>query len=170
MRPASTPSCVCISAAANSHAADVAGVQVDDSILPADVVVIAMGPWSSAAAKWVPGFPHVEGDKVRLATPCAVRVAMCRTGMCHRVVHAVHDGVQATSVVVRPAADIPAQMLFTEYRDEKGEDPLCCCFSSVSNVIRAEPRGRRGCHALCAACTHVSACNIMPPLCRYGCQ
>ena len=51
----------------------VAGVQVDDSVLPADVVVIAMGPWSSAAAKWVPGFPHVEGDKVR----AVVRAYIC---------------------------------------------------------------------------------------------
>ena len=29
--------------------------------------------------------------------------------------------IQATSVVVRPAVDIPPQMLFTDYRDEKGD-------------------------------------------------
>ena len=27
-------------------------------------------------------------------------------------------------MVVRPAVEIPAQMLFTEYRDEKGEAPI----------------------------------------------
>ena len=29
--------------------------------------------------------------------------------------------LQATSVVVRPSVEIPAQMLFTDYRDEKGD-------------------------------------------------
>ena len=41
-----------------------AGVQVDGDHIHADVVVIAMGPWSGIASQWLPGFPHVEGDKV----------------------------------------------------------------------------------------------------------
>ena len=37
---------------------------MDGDVITADVVVIAMGPWSSVASQWLPGFPHVEGDKV----------------------------------------------------------------------------------------------------------
>jgi glycine/D-amino acid oxidase-like deaminating enzyme len=40
----------------------VCGVRVDGEIFPADVVVIAMGPWSGSAAAWVP-IPPVMGLK-----------------------------------------------------------------------------------------------------------
>lgn len=39
-----------------------AGVEVDGEVLPADVVVIAMGPWSKKAAEWLP-LPPVSGQK-----------------------------------------------------------------------------------------------------------
>ena len=39
-----------------------AGVEVDGQTLPADVVVIAMGPWSKQAAEWLP-LPPVSGQK-----------------------------------------------------------------------------------------------------------
>jgi glycine/D-amino acid oxidase-like deaminating enzyme len=38
------------------------GVRVDGHMLPADAVVIAMGPWSSSAARWLP-LPPVAGLK-----------------------------------------------------------------------------------------------------------
>lgn len=40
----------------------VRGVRVDGQIIPADAVVIAMGPWSGAAASWLP-LPPVAGLK-----------------------------------------------------------------------------------------------------------
>ncbi|KAK9863165.1 hypothetical protein WJX84_002101 [Apatococcus fuscideae] len=40
----------------------VEGVEVDGEVLPADVVVIAMGPWSKQAAAWLP-LPAVGGQK-----------------------------------------------------------------------------------------------------------
>jgi glycine/D-amino acid oxidase-like deaminating enzyme len=42
--------------------AAIRGVRVDGHILPADAVVIAMGPWSSMAANWLP-LPPVAGLK-----------------------------------------------------------------------------------------------------------
>ncbi|MGE3538245.1 MAG: NAD(P)/FAD-dependent oxidoreductase [Candidatus Tectimicrobiota bacterium] len=51
----------------------VRGVQVSGQVIPADVVVIAMGPWSGLAAQWLP-LPPVWGLKghsitVRPSTP-----------------------------------------------------------------------------------------------------
>jgi glycine/D-amino acid oxidase-like deaminating enzyme len=40
----------------------VKGIEVDGSLLEADAVVIAMGPWSSLAAEWLP-LPHVFGQQ-----------------------------------------------------------------------------------------------------------
>ena len=39
------------------------GVNVDGTIIPADKVVIAMGPWSGDAAKWLPNMPVISGQK-----------------------------------------------------------------------------------------------------------
>jgi len=41
----------------------VVGVQVDGKVIDADVVVIAMGPWSHKAAEWFPSIPVVSGHK-----------------------------------------------------------------------------------------------------------
>ena len=41
----------------------VVGVIVDGETIPADKVIIAMGPWSGEAAKWVPGAPMISGQK-----------------------------------------------------------------------------------------------------------
>ena len=41
----------------------VAGVKVDGETIPADKVIIAMGPWSGEAAKWVPSAPMISGQK-----------------------------------------------------------------------------------------------------------
>ena len=41
----------------------VAGVNVDGKTIPADKVIIAMGPWSGEAAKWVPSAPMISGQK-----------------------------------------------------------------------------------------------------------
>lgn len=65
------------------------GVYVDGTLLPADAVVIAMGPWSGIAAQWLP-LPAVTGLK-------------------------------GHSITLRPAADIPAQALFVDYRTASGE-------------------------------------------------
>ena len=40
----------------------VRGVRVDGALMPADAVVIAMGPWSRMASRWLP-LPPVEGLK-----------------------------------------------------------------------------------------------------------
>lgn len=40
----------------------VSGVRVDGAVMPADVVIIAMGPWSMLAASWLP-LPPVTGLK-----------------------------------------------------------------------------------------------------------
>ena len=39
------------------------GVTVDGAVIPADKVVIAMGPWSGDAAKWLPNVPAISGQK-----------------------------------------------------------------------------------------------------------
>ena len=39
------------------------GVRVDGEVLAADVVVIAMGPWTRAAAEWCEGVPRIGGQK-----------------------------------------------------------------------------------------------------------
>lgn len=67
----------------------VEGVEVDGEVVPADAVVIAMGPWSGQATKWGLPVPAVSGQK-------------------------------ATSIVLRPQADISADMLFLEYRNKDG--------------------------------------------------
>ena len=40
----------------------VTGVKVDDDVIPADVVVIAMGPWSYKASSWF-GVPQIRGQR-----------------------------------------------------------------------------------------------------------
>lgn len=40
----------------------VRGVRVDGTLMPADAVVVAMGPWSNAASQWLP-LPPVDGLK-----------------------------------------------------------------------------------------------------------
>ena len=44
------------------------GVQVDGALLDADVVVIAMGPWSMVACRWLP-LPAVHGLKGNSVVP-----------------------------------------------------------------------------------------------------
>lgn len=39
------------------------GVTVDGAVIPADKVVIAMGPWSGDATKWLPNVPAISGQK-----------------------------------------------------------------------------------------------------------
>ena len=43
----------------------VAGVRVDDNVIPGDVVVVAMGPWSGQAREWLPkaGIPRISGGR-----------------------------------------------------------------------------------------------------------
>ena len=36
---------------------------MDGETIPADKVIIAMGPWSGEAAKWVPSAPMISGQK-----------------------------------------------------------------------------------------------------------
>lgn len=40
-----------------------AGVKVDGEVISADKVVIAMGPWSGDAVKWLPNVPSISGQK-----------------------------------------------------------------------------------------------------------
>ena len=40
----------------------VTGVRVGDDVMPADVVVIAMGPWSGQASEWL-GVPAIKGQR-----------------------------------------------------------------------------------------------------------
>ena len=51
---------------------------------------------------------------------------------------------------MRPAVEIPAQMLFTEYRDEKGAAPLDLLLPSTK-FVRALCSGERmaGLHCCC---------------------
>jgi glycine/D-amino acid oxidase-like deaminating enzyme len=52
----------------------VCGVRVDDEIIAADVIVIAMGPWSILAATWMP-LPAVAGLKshsITIRTPATI--------------------------------------------------------------------------------------------------
>ncbi len=87
-----------------------------------------------------------------LASPHAqsLHVKLCDIGICYHLRHAMQRRVQATSVVVRPAMTIPAQMLFTEYRDEKGEAIvllLLLCFGRQKSwALRPN-----GCSRACAA-------------------
>lgn len=46
----------------DDNAKRVQGVKVGDKVVPADAVVIAMGPWSAQAAEWLP-IPKISGQK-----------------------------------------------------------------------------------------------------------
>jgi len=73
----------------------VIGVKLDGGdVLPADVVVLAMGPWTSQAACWISGLTlPITGDPVH-------------------------------SILLKPEAQISADMLFTRYQtDCKTTDP-----------------------------------------------
>lgn len=63
------------------------GVSVDGAVIPADVAVLALGPWTARAAAWV-------------ALP------------------AVH-GLKGASITL--AADVPAQMIFSDYLTRDGQ-------------------------------------------------
>ncbi|KAG2498200.1 hypothetical protein HYH03_003953 [Edaphochlamys debaryana] len=68
----------------------VTGVKVDGAVLPADVAVIAMGPWSDAARAWLaPWLPPVSGQKYH-------------------------------SVVLRPSEPVTPHMLFTGFKTAAG--------------------------------------------------
>jgi glycine/D-amino acid oxidase-like deaminating enzyme len=57
----------------------VTGVVVDGSVVPADVVVLALGPWTRAAAAWV-ALPEVRGLKsasMTLAADVPAQVLFC---------------------------------------------------------------------------------------------
>ncbi|KAG5457758.1 MAG: FAD dependent oxidoreductase [Olpidium bornovanus] len=71
----------------------VAAVVVDGEEVPADVVVIAMGPWSGRASRWLPS---------RSDFPSAI------------------TGSVAYSIVLKPEAVLPAQAVFLDYRDDHG--------------------------------------------------
>ena len=58
----SAESCTSKSAAALTVVWGPAGVVVDGEEVEADAVVIAMGPWSGQAAKWLP-VPDITGQK-----------------------------------------------------------------------------------------------------------
>ena len=68
----------------------VKGIEVEGSVIEADAVVIAMGPWSKLAAGWLP-LPEVFGQL-------------------------------SPSIVYDTKADVPADALFLEFRDEAGDD------------------------------------------------
>jgi glycine/D-amino acid oxidase-like deaminating enzyme len=68
----------------------VTGIEVEGSVIEADAVVIAMGPWSRLAAEWLP-LPDVFGQL-------------------------------SPSLVYNTGADVPADALFLEYRDESGDE------------------------------------------------
>ena len=64
----------------------VTGVSIDGAVHPADVVVLALGPWTSQAQRWV-ALPQVFGTK-------------------------------SASIVL--GADVPAQVVFSEFIDRDG--------------------------------------------------
>ena len=64
----------------------VTGVSVDGTTIPADALVLALGPWTSQAQRWI-ALPQVLGSK-------------------------------GASIVM--AADVPAQVVFSEYIDRDG--------------------------------------------------
>lgn len=78
----------CVNGVSVQHG-QVQGVSVDGQFLPADAVVIAMGPWSGLAAQWLP-LPPVWGLK-------------------------------GHSIILQPAAPVPAQALFVDYVTATGE-------------------------------------------------
>lgn len=67
----------------------VAGVVVDGETVAADVAVVAMGPWSILASRWLP-LPAVYGLK-------------------------------GHSLVFETGASVPAEAVFLEYEEERGE-------------------------------------------------
>ncbi|KAG2451202.1 hypothetical protein HYH02_003809 [Chlamydomonas schloesseri] len=82
-------------AAAGQEGKRVTGVVVDGQVLPADVAVVAMGPWSDAARAWLEG----------VAEPGAVpRIT----------------GQKYHSVVLRPDQPVTNHMLFTGFKYTTG--------------------------------------------------
>ncbi len=67
----------------------VGGVVVDGEVVPADAVVLAMGPWTALARAWLP-LPPI-------------------------------GGLKGFSITLRPDFEVPAEMLFCEYRTASGE-------------------------------------------------
>jgi len=68
----------------------VTGVELNDgTVVPADAVVIAMGPWSVLGSRWLP-LPPVYGLK-------------------------------GHSIVFRPAGRLPAEAIFAEFEEARGE-------------------------------------------------
>jgi hypothetical protein len=94
----------------------VVGVTLDNGeVIPADAVVIAMGPWTEQAAHWLPGIKlPVTGDPVH-------------------------------SIVIRPEAEITGHALFTRYQTgSKNMDPEVCgsvyqalCLSIIRIITNA---------------------------------
>ncbi|PNW71927.1 hypothetical protein CHLRE_16g671450v5 [Chlamydomonas reinhardtii] len=82
-------------AGAEEQGRRVTGVVVDGEVLPADVAVVAMGPWSDAARAWLEGaaapgaVPHITGQKYH-------------------------------SVVLRPEQPVTNHMLFTGFKYASG--------------------------------------------------
>ena len=72
-----------------SHYGCLAGVKVDGENVEADVVVIAMGPWTKLAASWFEGIPHIGGQK---AHSIVVQPASAVTADCLFLAHTTKQG------------------------------------------------------------------------------
>jgi hypothetical protein len=125
---------------------DAPGVEVDGEVVPADAVVVAMGPWSGQAAKWGLPIPAVRScfpspglneplpalsnlllswlrcHVAMRSWPCGGRLRSGRRMRLDLIRLLQVGGQKATSIVLRPDADISADMLFLEYRGPSGAD------------------------------------------------
>ena len=52
--------------------------------LPADVVVLAMGPWTNVAASWLPGVPKIRG---RLGHSVVIKPSLELSAHCFYLTH-----------------------------------------------------------------------------------
>jgi glycine/D-amino acid oxidase-like deaminating enzyme len=81
--------------------AAVRGVRVDGHILPANAVVIAMGPWSGSAASWLPPVAGLKGHSITLrpSTPVPAQALF--------VEYVAHGGERLTpEVYPRPDGEV----------------------------------------------------------------
>lgn len=76
----------------------VTGVKVGDLVLPADIVVLTMGPWTGSAADWGVRVPRISGRRA------------------HSII------VQPAA---ESAPQIGAQALFVDYRPRGGGELSC---------------------------------------------
>ncbi|GLC75000.1 hypothetical protein PLESTF_001582200 [Pleodorina starrii] len=100
----------------------VTGVVVDGAVLPADVAVIALGPWSGAARDWFRSSPSVttHPSTASSSSPSSSPLAPPLLQGPPLLPHLSISGQKYHSVVLRPRRPVSDHMLFTGFKYASG--------------------------------------------------